>query len=732
MADARGPTKVNQAEDSNDSGNPTIGGVVQARLRRRQFLKASVGAAAAGLGPLPLAGCLGDGAHSPRPGRGRRLTLGFEAVPKTIADALVVPPGYTARILIAVGDPLFDGVPAYRDDGDNPDYARRCGDWHDGLEYFGLSANGSPDSSATDRALLAINHEWVSPLFLHAAGPSAPPRPASEVDIETAAMGVTVVEIAKDSKGRFRYLKQSPFNRRVTTLTEIEIAGPLRGHPKLITRHSPSGTRTRGTVNNCGTCRTPWGTLLTGEENWAAFFARDAADAARRSKAENHALARYGRPPGASQAYHWNTVPEGADRCSRWNASVTGASADGRDDCRHEIHGQGYMTEIDPYDPKSAIQKRTALGRFAHEAAAFSRPRAGEPLAVYMGDDARGEYIYKYVSDSPWEPADAAAGNRMAVGAKYLDAGRLYAARFHEDGSGEWLPLDRANPAVAGYGRYPFADDGDVLLHARIAADGAGATRMDRPEWSTVNPANGDVYITLTNNSSRALRDENGGFGVDAANPRAYEDRRQDSAPQRGNVNGHIVRLAEDHPGSTRFRWDIYLFGAQSDADASLINLSGLTADQDFSSPDGIRFGPGTELCWIRTDDHAMTDRSNAMMLAAVPGELGDGGFRELDHGGTTVVTRIGARPRASELKRFMVGPVDQELTGLAETPDGRVLFVNVQHPGFGTPRDGALRPERYTSHWPGNMGYGPGGDLARPRSATVMITKDDGGKIGS
>ncbi|MDD9960589.1 MAG: DUF839 domain-containing protein [Gammaproteobacteria bacterium] len=725
-------TGVNQPEDSNDSGNPTIGSVVRARLQRRQFLKASVGAVAAGLGPLPLAGCVDDGAHPPRSGPIGDSALGFEAVPKSIADAFVVPPGYTARVLIAVGDPLFDGVAAYRDDGDNPDYARRCGDWHDGMEYFGLSANGRPDPSATDRALLAINHEWVSPAFLHASGPSAPPRPASEVDIETAAMGVTVVEMAKDSQGHFRYLEASPFNRRITTLTEIEISGPLRGHPKLKTRYSPTGTHTRGTINNCGTSRTPWGTLLTGEENWAAFFARDAADADRRSEAENYALARYGRPPGTPQAYQWNTVPDGADPYQRWNTSVTGASQDGHDDYRHEIHGQGYMTEIDPYDPDSVIQKRTALGRFAHEAAAFSRPQAGEPLAVYMGDDSRGEYIYKFVSDAPWDPADALVENRMAVGAKYLDAGKLYAARFHEDGTGEWLLLSKANPAVTDYDRYPFADDGDVLLHARIAADAAGATRMDRPEWSTVNPDNGDVYITLTNNSGRQIDDEDGAIGVDAANPRAYKDRRQDSGTQSGNVNGHIARLAEDNPSSTRFRWDIYLFGAESDADASLINLSGLTADQDFSGPDCIRFGSGTDICWILTDDNAMTDQSNAMMLAATPGQLGDGSFVELDHGETKIVTPVGAQPGPSELKRFMVGPVDQEITGLAETPDGRVLFVNVQHPGAGSPIAGAAGAEGYTSHWPGNMGYGPGGDLARPRSATVMIAKDDGGKIGS
>lgn len=553
----------------------------------------------------------------------------------------------------------------------------------------------------------------------------------TQVDIETAAMGVTVVEITKDAQGHFGYLASSPYNRRVTALTPIELSGPLRGHHKLRTRYSPEGTRTRGTVNNCGTCRTPWGTLLTGEENWADFFARDSGDAKRRSEAENYALMRYGRPAGALQAYQWNTAVGGSDRHSRWDASVTSNSSDGRDDYRHEINGQGYMTEIDPYDAESVIEKRTALGRFAHEGAAFSIPKGGEPLAVYMGDDACGEYIYKFVSDASWNPEDAGARNRMAVGAKYLDSGSLYAARFDEDGTGEWLLLDMANPAVAEYDRYGFTDEGDVLLHARIAADAAGATRMDRPEWSAVNPTTGDVYIKLTNNSRRQLLSEDGAIGVDAANPRAYEDRREDSTSQFGNVNGHIVCLAEDSPGATRFSWDIYLFGAESDADTDLINLSGLTADQDFSSPDGIGFGTGTELCWIRTDDNAMTDRSNAMMLAAAPGQLGDGEFLALDHGEIKVMTRLGAQPQASELKRFLVGPVDQELTGFAETPDGRALFVNLQHPGVSTPFGSGGEPATYTSHWPGNMGYGPGGDLARPRSATVVITKDDGGKIG-
>jgi uncharacterized protein len=702
-------------EDSNRSLNRGFDQVVDARLSRRRLLQAAMTtAAASAFGGLALGGCsVPFEAPGTATGDVDPSMLGFEPVAKSLADAVSVPPGYTARVLIAVGDPLFAGVGAYRNDGTDSDFTGRCGEWHDGMEYFGLAPDGSRDDDASDRALLAINHEWISPAFLHANGATGTPRPASEVDTETAAMGVTVVEIAKDAAGHFRYVQASGFNRRITTLSEVVLSGPARGHRLLVTRFSPDGTRTRGTINNCGTGKTPWGTLLTGEENWTYFFARNPGDDALRSDAENIALRRYGRPPGTRQAYGWNTVRSADDRYARWNTSVTGSSADGRDDYRHEINGQGWITEIDPYEPDSVVRKRTALGRMAHEGAAFSIPAPGQPLAVYMGDDSRNEYMYKFVSEALWDPADARAADRLAIGDKYLDRGTLYAARFDDDGNGQWLPLHPENAAVRGSTSYAFGDLGDVLIHARLAADAAGATPMDRPEWTTVNPANGEVYLTLTNNSNRIRA------RVDAANPRLR------------NLNGHIVRMKEDYPGSSDFRWDIYLFGAESDADATRINLSGLTVDQAFSSPDGISFTNSTGLLWIQTDDEAMTHKCNCMMLAAVPGEVGDGDRLTLRYGTRSVTTHIGARPSQSTLKRFLVGPVDQEITGLAETPDGRVLFVNIQHPGSGTPAVTAGDPSQYTSHWPGNAGYGAGGANARPRSATVMIVKDDGGTIG-
>jgi secreted PhoX family phosphatase len=221
----------------------------------------------------------------------------------------------------------------------------------------------------------------------------------------------------------------------------------------------------------------------------------------------------------------------------------------------------------------------------------------------------------------------------------------------------------------------------------------------------------------------------------DAANPRVYTDIRGAATVQSGNPNGHIVRIKENgsDPAATGFTWDIYLFGAEAGAPTGIINLSGLTDEQDLSSPDGLVFTPSTGLCWVQTDDGAYTDVTNCMMLAAVPGTVGDGGPVTLDYGSNgTVTTQMGKKPTASTLKRFLVGPVDQEITGLCETPDGKVIFVNVQHPGEDTAFSNIGDPAKFTSHWPGNAGYGAGGANARPRSATVMVVKNDGGRIGT
>lgn len=713
----------------NTSDNEHFDAVLAARVSRRNFMLGAVGTGATALfGSAVLTAC--GGSSSASAGVAPKL-LGFTPVAKSLADVVSIPTGYSFKVLCALGDPLTATTPDYKNDGTDTDFENRFGDHHDGMEYFGLSASGTPDPTSNNRALIGLNHEATtdevkSSFFLHAnGGTSTLPRPAAEVDKETAIHGIAVFEISK-SGGQFSYVRNSPFNFRIHQNTPVDIYGPLQGNGLAITKFSPAGEQTRGTLNNCGTGRTPWGTLLTGEENWAGYFTRSNTDDAARDAKSVTSLKRYGRNQGAASRHGWETG--GADdKYARWNISQTGVSADGSDDYRNELNTMGYIVEIDPYDKTRAARKRTALGRFAHEAAAFSRPVAGKPLAVYQGDDSRGEYIYKWVSAENWVAADATAADRLATGNKYLDSGKLYVAKFNADGSGSWIELSfGVNGLDASHATYPFADQADVSVNSRLAGDKVGATKMDRPEWGAVNPATGEVYIALTNNSNRGTT-----HAADAANPRVYTDIKGTSTVQSGNVNGHIIRIREtgNEPAATTFTWDIYLFGAEAGA-GSAINLSSLSNDQDFSSPDGLVFTPSNNLCWIQTDDGAYADVTNCMMLAALPGQVGDGGAVTV--AGTGVTTQRGKLPTEDTLKRFLVGPAACEITGLCETPDGKTIFVNIQHPGESTKMADIGDPAKYTSHWPGNAGYGAGGSTARPRSATIVITKNNGGVIGS
>lgn len=729
-------------ENSNNSGNPSLMDVVDARLSRRNMLRVGLGSAGtAVLGSLPLAACGGGGDGGPAASAvGAPLSLSFNPVAKSLADAVVVPTGYTATVLYAMGDPLSTATPDFRNDGTDTDFDHRAGDHHDGMEYFGLDFAGNRARGFSLRGILAINHEALTDQFLHPAGVTANPRPPAEADKEIPAHGLSFVEVRQDS-GRFRYLKDSAFNRRVTPNTAMRIAGPARGNALMKTKFSTAGTDCRGTINNCGTGSTPWGTFLTGEENWAGYFFRSASDNTARGGSAARSvvsLNRYGRTQGSASRHGWETAGSD-DRYARWNISQAGASADGSDDYRNELNTFGWIVEADPYDKTQALRKRTALGRFAHESAAFGLPAAGRPLAVYMGDDSRGEYVYKFVSAAAWSTADANPSNPITTGDKYLDAGKLYVAKYNADGTGQWIELDIGNSAIANFAGYRFADQGDVLVNARLAADAVGATKMDRPEWCAVHPVTGEVYYTMTNNSNRKVEPAGASqMGVDPANPRAYLDA-PTAATAPGNVNGHILRMKEmaNDAAATSFTWDVYLFGAQADADPARVNLSALTADQDFSSPDGLWFSPKSGLCFIQTDDGAYTDTTNCMMLVGMPGAVGDGGtqainYTKADGSTVTVQTRVGAKPTSATLRRFLVGPVDCEITGIAETPDGRAIFVNIQHPGEAISKANVTDPAKYLSHWPGNAGYGAGGATARPRSATIVITRNDGGLIAA
>jgi secreted PhoX family phosphatase len=423
-------------------------------------------------------------------------------------------------------------------------------------------------------------------------------------------------------------------------------------------------------------------------------------------------------------------LPDTNFRFSRWNVAASGAAA--ANDFRNEPHSFGYNVEVDPANPNAVPAKRMAMGRFAHEACVCGTPVVGKPLFFYMGCDSRNEYIYKFVTTANWDAADIGGG--MAAGDKYLTEGKLYVAKFNSDGSGQWLELNVSN--TSGFTSFAFANQAEILVHTRLAADAVGATKMDRPEWGAVNPANGEVYFALTNNSSANRTPAK----VDAANPRAYND--PDGNKGSGNPNGHIIRFKEagNLSTATAFTWDIFLFGAEEDS-VSDVNISQLTAKNSLSSPDGLWFSKSTGICWIQTDDGAFTDETNCMLLAAVPGSVGDGGEFVVNNsltvsGATTTGTQktfVGGILGESRLRRFLVAPKGAEVTGLTETADGKTLFVNIQHPGESTPKIGTSATFTFQSQWPGNGGglpaaYGPAG---RPRSATLMITKDDGGKIG-
>ncbi len=646
---------------SNHSTNPHIQDVIS--LGRRKVLAGGVA-----MGALAFLGASLPGlAQAAEPmSRGikdvpfkRRTRLPFVPVAVTRADTITVPSGYTATTFIPWGTPITGRYPAWLEDASNTaeDQAQQVGMHHDGMHFFPMNAKLGGRQS--DHGLLVLNHEYIDAPLLHRNGPTVVDGKRVNVDEvrkEINAHGVSVVEIRRGPRGEWSVLPTAR-NRRITGATPMRIEGPARGHALMRTRYSPSGTSARGTLNNCANGFTPWGTYLTCEENWAGYFATGDAELPRE-------LSRYG-VRGAGR-YGWETVA--GDEFERFNATRIAATAQG--DYRNEPNTFGWVVEIDPFDPHSTPIKHTALGRFAHEGLVFASVKPGRPVVCYSGDDSQNEYIYKYVSRDKYRP--------QRSDGRLLDDGVLYVARFNPDGSGDWLALDHANPAfqrackAAGV---RFADQGEVLINTRLAADIVGATKMDRPEWGAVHPDTGEVYFTLTNNSGRQQSD--------AANPRSP------------NAFGHIIRWREasrDFAG-TRFTWDIYLLAGPEENSRSPKGRA-LDATNILASPDGLWFDDEGRL-WIQTD-------MSGSQLSSGP--FGNNQMLVSD-------------PRTGETKRFLVGPLGAEVTGITATPDFRTLFVNIQHPGEGS------TSTNYTSTWPDGAGR-------RPRSATVIITREDGKRL--
>ncbi len=664
------PEEHGDERPSNFSPNRTFAEVVEARLGRRGLLKGALGTAIAGLFSGTALSALGRPAVAAAGPK-----IGFTPVAVSTADTVVVPPGYKAQVLIPWGTPIDGKSPAFALDNTGTDQARQVGSHHDGMYFFPI------DGSSTD-GLLVVNHEYVEPRFMHKSAVGKPlgaddvpmgpdgKRDPDEVLKEINAHGVSIVRVARGDDGQWRVVAD-PRNRRITAATPMEIGGPVRGSDFVKTKYSPDGTRTRGTINNCAHGVTPWNTYLTCEENWAGYFVnRDKVDQKPDQPREH---ARYGVPTEKSR-YGWDLARSGDDLFARFDASARGASP--IEDYRNEPNTFGWVVEIDPFRPNAVPVKRTALGRFAHEGVIFAPVVPGKPVVCYSGDDARFEYIYKFVSAKPYDPATA--------GGHLLDEGTLYVAKFNDDGTGEWLPLVFGQgPLTRANG---FTSQADVLVNTRLAADKLGATKMDRPEWGAVDPGTGLVYFTLTNNSRRKPDQ------VNAVNPRA------------ANEFGQIVRWREegDDHTATRFRWDLFVLAGDG---ANSKDAAGRALGQDaiFACPDGLWFDPDRRL-WIQTD---MGEEN------MYKGKLAPFGSNQM----------LCANPETGEIKRFLVGPVGQEITGVVTTPDQRTMFINVQHPGANTSKED-FAAGKTASTWPDGKGY--------PRSATVVITREDGGVIGA
>ena len=598
-------------------------------MSRRGFLGRGVAFGAAAF-------VMGAGGMTPFPARAAAGRLGFEAVAANGLDTVTVPRGYRWHIVARWGEPMWSHSIAFdqatRGSGESQELA--FGDNNDGMSLF---ADG-------DRSVLAVNNEYVNRSIIYGGTGTGKPRNADDVRKGKAGHGVSVVEIA-EIDGRWSIVLDSPYNRRITADTPMEITGPARGHDLVKTAADPNGTMSRGTWNNCGNGRTPWGTYLACEENFHGYFS--SSDPELDIGPE---LKRYG-VKHKDRGYAWATADERFDIATHPN----------------EPNRAGYVVEIDPLNPTSTPKKRTALGRFKHENAEVVLAASGQ-VVVYMGDDERGEFLYKFVSDGVY----AEGGDNDDL----LENGRLYAARFADDGRGEWVEL---TPESTG-----MASQAEVCIHARLAASAVKATTMDRPEWVAANPMKAEVYCCLTNNKNRGVKPNAGGDATPAGGPN----------PREKNLYGQIVRWMPDGGDhlADGFDWDLFVVaGNPAVHDDDRAGSANVDADNMFNSPDGLAFDRNG-LIWIQTD-----------------GKYTDSG----DFQGQGNNQMLVGDPATGEIRRFMVGPRECEVTGFAWSADRRTLFVGIQHPG-----------EKGGSHFP------DGGDTV-PRSCVVAIAREDGGLIG-
>jgi hypothetical protein len=639
---------------SNPTDNPSFRAVLESGLARRTVVKGSLAAAAAGFfAPSAVAKAVGkDKENNSGKGRGKGKGRPVDdnggslvnftpvSVEQGSSNSRLphISDDYEYQTLLPWGTPLFSDTPAYNGEpGIRPtaeDATRQVGIGHDGMwfypentRYADFVKNGYQLSST--RGLLVLNHEYgTNPHVMDKALPES----LEDVRLSQHVHGVTVAEVRKARGGdEWELIVDSRFNRRIHVNTEVEFSGPALGSPLL---ENAVGNPFMGTANNCGSGPTPWGTYITCEENFNGYFGSNDP-----TRTNTPAQQRYGFANGGF-GYGWHLFDERFDLSNP--------------DYANEQNRFGWCVEIDPFNPEAKPVKRTALGRFKHEAIAIREIKGGH-IAAYMGDDQVFDYCYKYESKQPWR-------NYIRKGESPLDDGRLFVARFDADGSGEWIELSVDNPTPYKDGRTLgdlFADQAELLVYTRLAADHVGATPMDRPEWTTIGK-DGEVYWTMTNNSAR--REAN------AANPEAP------------NSDGHIIRTRDRN--SRHFTWDIYFLASSS---------------------------RGTQ--GVVTDPDAAWADDEGRLFIGTDGGQPDGLQDQL----VVFDTTADGEPEA---KRLFVGVSGDEITGYATTPDYRFAFINVQHPGNGSPAE---------TNFPG-----PDGSGLVPRDCTVVLRRKDGGRVGS
>jgi secreted PhoX family phosphatase len=639
---------------SNPSRTPHLADLIAQRLQRRHVLRGGAAlAASAFFGGCALETGTEDELRTTAVGLHRhRPLLGFTAVAAHSEDTLTVPEGYTWEVLVPWGTPLFEHSPAFREDASNTaaDQELQVGFNHDGMHYF----PSLPGPAGNRRGLLVLNHEYTDANQIYTAvegsAITADAAGSAKVAKALAGHGVTVVDVKRGHAGDWQHVVGSKFNRRITGTTPMKFSGPVRAqHAALASKVT---RRPIGTLNNCAHGHTPWGTYLACEENWNGYFGTNDA-----TWTPSPLEARYGIT-ASGFGYGWHVAE------ARFDVALNGK----------ELNHFGWVVEIDPFNPRSVPVKRTALGRIKREGATVVESKGR--VVVYSGDDENGEYCYKFVGDQPWRKL-------RARGKSPLNHGTLYVGKFNADGSGEWLALVHGSgPLTPANG---WADQADVLIRTRMAADAVGATRLHRPEWLAANTQTGEIYLTLTNGSG---------------NPSAVNGSRDP------NPYGHILRFQESKRSDTAFSWDIFLLAGDPAYDTAV------PANQTaFGSPDGL---------WVDDDGRVwvQTDVSNSSQNLASRGYDGIGNNQMLV-----------ADPKTREVRRFLVGPRGCEITGVITTPDQRTMFVNVQHPGESTTFWNAQFGAPSTTH-PSSVSSWPYG--GRPRPATVAIRKLDGGKIGT